>query len=134
MMDGPISEWALAMEDGAAMRALDRGVGQGPKREWFRTTGWAVGSSLLAWTMANLLDVFSVLAVVQAGGRMAWARHHPAEVFVIYGFLRLLLTLAVPLGGAFASRRWPWMARSVWGALTLCALVVAAAAWWRLYG
>ena len=115
------------------MRVFDRGFGQGAKKQWFLTSGWAVGSSLLAWAMANLLDVFSVLATVQAGGRMAWARYHPAEAFVIYGLLRLLITLAVPLGAASASRRWPWMARAIWGGVTLCALVTAAAAWWRLY-
>jgi hypothetical protein len=84
--------------------------------------------------MANVLDVFSVLAMVRAGGRLAWARYHPAEAFVIYGLLRLLITLALPLGVASTSRRWPWMSRAAWGALTLCALVTAAAAWWRLYG
>jgi hypothetical protein len=116
------------------MRAFGRGFGRGAGGQWFLTQGWAVGSSLLAWVMANLLDVFSVLAMVQGGGRMAWARHHPAEALVIYGLLRLLLTLAVSLGVASAARRWPRMARSIWGALTLCALVKAAAAWWRLYG
>ena len=115
------------------MRAFDKGFGQRARGPWFLTTGWAVGSSLLAWTMANLLDVFSVLAMVQDGGRVAWARHRSAEAFVIYGLLRLLLTLAVSLGVASAARRWPRMARSIWGALTLCALVTAAAAWWRLY-
>ena len=115
------------------MFALDRGGGQS-RGPWYLTSGWAVGSSLLAWTLANLLDVFSVLAMVQAGGRMAWARFRSAEAFLIYGLLRLLLTLVVPLGGASASRRWPWMARAIWGAVTLCALVTAAAAWWRLYG
>ena len=116
------------------MHALERERGQGPRGQWFLTFGWAVGSSLLAWTMANVLDVFSVLAVVQAGGRMVWARHHTAEAFVIYGLLRLLITLAVPLGFASAACRWPRIARSIWGALTLCALVTAAAAWWRMYG
>jgi len=83
--------------------------------------------------MANVLDVFSVLVMVQDGGRIAWPRHRPAEAFVIYGLLRLLLTLAVSLGVASAARRWQRVARSLWGALTLCALVTAAAAWWRLY-
>ena len=115
------------------MRAFDGGFEQGHDRSWFRATGWAVGSSLVAWTMANLLDVFSVVVLVQAGGRMAWARHHPGEAVVIYGLLRTLITLAVPLGFAAAGRRWPRMARAVWGALTFCALVTAAAAWWRLY-
>jgi hypothetical protein len=71
--------------------------------------------------------------MVQAGGRMVWARYRPAEGVVIYAMLRLLITLAVPLGFASAARRWPRVVRSVWGALTLCALVTAAAAWWRLY-
>jgi hypothetical protein len=71
--------------------------------------------------------------MVQAGGRLAWSRHRPAEAFVIYGLLRTLIALAVPLGVASAGRRWPWLRQSVWGALTLCALATAAAAWWRLY-
>ncbi len=115
------------------MRAFGRGLGGGAIAPRFLTMAWTVGSSLLAWMMANLLDVFSVLAMVQDGGRMVWARHRPAEVFVIYGLLRLLLTLAVALGVASAARRWPRMARAVWGALTVCALVTAAGAWWRLY-
>jgi hypothetical protein len=53
---------------------------------------------------------------------------------VIYGLLRLLIALAVPLGFASAARRWPRTTLAVWGALTLCALATAAAAWFRLYG
>lgn len=115
------------------MRAFDRGLGPGAAGQWVTTAGWAAGSSLLAWAMANLLDVFSVLAKVQAGGQVAWARHHPAEAFVIYVLLRLLVALVVPLGFVSAGRCWPRVARNTWGALTLCALVTAAAAWWRLY-
>lgn len=115
------------------MRFEERGLDWGAKGRWFLPPGWAAGSSLLAWTMANLLDVCSVLVMVQAGSRMAWARHHPAEAFLIYGLLRLLITLAVPLGFASVGRRWPQMTRAIWGALTLCALGTAAAAWWRLY-
>ena len=115
------------------MCAFGRQLERGARGQWLLTAAWTVASSLLAWTMANLLDVFSVLAMVQDGGRMVWARHHPAESIVIYGLLRLLLTLAVSLGVASAARRWPKMARAIWGALTLCALVTAAAAWWRLY-
>lgn len=115
------------------MRTFGRGTRQAEGDPWFLTTAWTVGSSLLAWAMANLLDVFSVLAMVQDGGRIAWARHRPAEAFVIYGLLRLLLTLAVSLAVVSAARRWPRVARSFWGALTLCAMVTAAAAWWRLY-
>jgi hypothetical protein len=91
-----------------------------------------VGVSVLAWTLANLLDVFSVLAMVQVGGRIAWARGHPAEGFLIYGLLRLLITLAVPLGTVSAGRRWPWTERASWSALTLFSVATAAAAWWRL--
>lgn len=115
------------------MCAVDRERERGNRGQWFLSSGWTVGSSLAAWTMANVLDVLSALAMVQTGGRMAWARHHPAESLIIYGLFRLLITLAVPLGTASASRRWPGMARAIWGALTLCALVTAAAAWWRLY-
>jgi len=116
------------------MRAFDRGYGRSAADPWALASGWAVGSSLLAWAMANLLDAFSVLAMVQAGGRMVWARNHPAEAVVIYALLRLLITLAVPLGFVSAGRRWPQLARAIWGALTVCALATAAAAWWRLYG
>ena len=115
------------------MCALERKRGRRTGGQWFLTSGWTVGSSLLAWTMANVLDVLSALALVQAGGRMAWARHYPEEALIMYGLLRLLVTLALPLGAAAASRRWPAMARAIWGALTLCALATAAAAWWRLY-
>ena len=115
------------------MCAFEEGTGPSTRELWFLTLNWTVFSSLLAWTMANLLDVFSVWAVVHTGGRLVWARQHPAEGFVIYGLLRLLVALAIPLGVASASRRWPGNARAVWGALTLCALVTAATAWWRLY-
>jgi hypothetical protein len=116
------------------MCAWGRGERRGAGGQWFLTYRWAAVSSLLAWSMANLLDVLSALAMVRAGRRMVWARYRPAEAFVIYGLLRLLIALAVPLGFASAARRWPRTARAVWGALTLCALATAAAAWWRLYG
>jgi len=90
-------------------------------------------TSLLAWVLANVLDLFSVLVLVQGGGRMAFARHHPAEAFLIYAGLRLLGTAALPLAVVAAGRRWPSMARTAWGVLTVCALATAAAAWWRLY-
>ena len=94
---------------------------------------WAAATSLLAWLLANALDVFSVLVLVQAGGRMAIARHHPAESFLIYAGLRFLGTAALPLVVVSAGRRWPSVSRAAWGALTVCALATAAAAWWRLY-
>ena len=90
-------------------------------------------ASLLAWILANALDVFAVLALVQAGGRLAFARNHPAEWFLIYAGLRFLGTAALPLAVVSASRHWPLSSRAAWGALTACALVTAAAAWWRLY-
>lgn len=123
-------EWSSQVGFFPRARQSDR---RGLAGEWVRVSRWAVGSALVAWTMANLLDLFSVWLMVQAGGRWPWARHHPAESFVIYGLLRLLLTMAVPLGVASASRFWPWLARAFWGALTLFALATAAAAWWRLY-
>jgi hypothetical protein len=94
---------------------------------------WASVTSLLAWVLANVLDVFSVLVLVQGGGRMILARHHPAEAFLIYAGFRLLGTVALLLAVVSAGRRWPAMSRAVWGALTVCALATAAAAWWRLY-
>jgi hypothetical protein len=94
---------------------------------------WASITSLLAWVLANGLDVFSVLILVQAGRRMVFARHHPAESFLVYAGLRLLGTMALPLAVAASSKRWPAASRAAWGALTACALATAAAAWWRLY-
>jgi hypothetical protein len=115
------------------MGASEEGTGSSTRELWFLSLDWTVVSSLLAWTMANLLDVFSVWAMVRTGGRLAWARQHPVEGFVIYALLRLLVALAIALGVTSAGRRWPGSARAAWGALTLCALVTAATAWWRLY-
>jgi hypothetical protein len=89
--------------------------------------------SLLAWVLANVLDVLSVLALVRGGGRMVFARYHPAESFLLYAGLRFLGTLALPLALLSIGRRWPSTSRAAWGALTACALATAAAAWWRLY-
>jgi hypothetical protein len=89
--------------------------------------------SLLAWVLANGLDVLSVLALVRAGERMILARHHPAESFLLYAGFRFLGTLALPLAVLSVSKRWPSLSRAAWGALTACALATAAAAWWRLY-
>jgi hypothetical protein len=94
---------------------------------------WASATSILAWGLANGLDVLSVLVLVQAGGRMAFARQHPAESFLIYAGLRLLGTAALPLAVASVGKRWPSLSRAAWGALTLCALATAAASWWRLH-
>jgi hypothetical protein len=90
-------------------------------------------ASLVAWTLANGLDVLSVLVVVRAGGRMAWVRYHPAEWFLVYAGLRFLGTLALALVVLSVSRRWPSASRPMWWALTVCALATVAAAWWRLH-
>jgi hypothetical protein len=89
--------------------------------------------SSLAWALANALDVLGALVLVQTGGRMVLARHHPAESFLIYAGLRALVTLALPLAAASVSKRWPSASRAASGALTVCALATAATAWWRLY-
>ena len=81
---------------------------------------WAVRSSLVAWALANALDVFSVLVLVQAGGRMVLARHHPAESFLIYAGLRLLGTLAVPLAVVSAGKRWPSVVAGGLGSVDRC--------------
>jgi hypothetical protein len=107
------------------MRSVQR------QRDW-GTLGASL-LSLLAWVLANVLDVLSVLALVREGGRMVFARYHPAESFLLYAGLRFLGTLALPLVVLSISRRWPSASRSAWGALTACALATAAAAWWRLY-
>jgi hypothetical protein len=97
-------------------------------------TSWLLaGTAVIAWLLANGLDVLSVLFVVRFGGIFALARHRPAEFLVIYAGMRLLGTLAVFLLAAFVGKRWPFMSMSVWSALTAGALVTAIAAWWRLY-
>jgi hypothetical protein len=101
------------------------------KEDW--VSWWTAFTSHVAWILANVLDVYSVLLIVQSGRRLAYAPHHPAESFLIYAGLRALGTLAVSLGALSAGRHWPWSARAVWGALTACASVTAVAAWWRLY-
>ena len=101
------------------------------QRDW--VSWWTACTSHVAWILANTLDVYSVLLLVQSGGRLAFAPHHPAESFLIYAGLRVLGTSAVSLGVLSVSGRWPWAARTAWGALTACAGVTAVAAWWRLY-
>jgi hypothetical protein len=109
------------------------GLARGAQRHGDVGALWASITSLLAWVLANGLDVYSVLILVQAGRRMVFAQHHPAESFLIYAGLRLLGTMALPLAVVSSNRRWPSASRAAWGALTACALATAAAAWWRLY-
>jgi hypothetical protein len=90
-------------------------------------------TSVLAWVLANVLDVYTVFVLVRTGRRLALFPLHPAEAFLIYAGLRLLLTLAFPLGVLLVSHRWPWTSKAIWNALTAGALATVAAAWWRLY-
>jgi hypothetical protein len=114
------------------MREVHHEEGRNARGPWYLAWGWVAGSAVFAWAMANVLDVVSVWTTVRAGQRVAWAPRHPGEGLLIYGLFRLLLTLAIPLGVASASRRWSWMAQPIWGILPVCALATAAAAWWRL--
>ena len=91
------------------------------------------GSAAVAWVLANGLDVLSVLYVLQFGSAWSFVRYHPAESFLIYAGMRLLGTLGVILLVVWVTKRWRSVFRTAWGALTVCALVTAIAAWWRLY-
>jgi hypothetical protein len=90
-------------------------------------------TAVVAWVLANGLDVLSVLYSVQLGNTFAFTRYHPAEFFLIYAGMRMLGTMAVWLLVVSASKRWPSVSRIAWSALTGCALITAIAAWWRLY-
>jgi hypothetical protein len=90
-------------------------------------------TSVLAWVLANGLDLLSITLAIQSGNRFAFGRPRPAEWFVVYAGLRVLLTLAACLMAAYVSKRWSSSSRAVWAVLTALALVTAVAAWWRLY-
>lgn len=90
------------------------------------------GVAAVAWALANTLDVFSALLIVQAGGRLLLGYHHPAEYLLIYAGMRFLIALAVYLMAVFVSKHWPVAARVAWSALAFCALATAVIAWWRL--
>jgi uncharacterized membrane-anchored protein len=94
---------------------------------------WLAVTATAGWLLANGLDVLAALFAVQYGSTFSFARHHPAEYFLIYAGMRLLGTLAVWLLAASAGKRWKSVSTTVWSALTACALVTAVAAWWRLY-
>jgi hypothetical protein len=83
--------------------------------------------------LANGLDVLSVLYVLQFGSAWSFVRYHPAESFLIYAGMRLLGTLGVLLLAIWVTKHWTSAFRTAWGALTVCALATAIAAWWRLY-
>ena len=87
----------------------------------------------MAWILANGLDVLSMLYVLQFGSTWSFARYHPAESFLIYAGMRFLGTLGVLLLAIWVTKHWTSVLRTTWGALTICALVTAIVAWWRLY-
>jgi len=93
---------------------------------------WTAITSLVAWALANGLDVATALFVVQSGFRFAFAHHYPGEVLIIYAGLRLLGTMAVGLMALCVVKRWPQVARLAWGLLTVCAIATAAGAWLRV--
>jgi hypothetical protein len=100
-------------------------------RDWI--SRWIAITAVIAWILANGLDVFSVWLMLQFGGPLTFARHHPAEYLIIYANMRMLGTLALCLLSVLVNNRWPSVSGTVWSALTACALVTAAFAWWRLY-
>lgn len=88
--------------------------------------------AIAAWGLSNGLDVLSVLFAIRLGG-FPLARYHPSEFFLIYAGMRLLGTLAVTLVVALVNKHWSSLSRTVWSALTACALMTAIVAWWRLH-
>ena len=44
---------------------------------------WTPVVAVVAWVLANILDVFSVLLLLQMGGRLPFVRHHTAEYFFL---------------------------------------------------
>ena len=101
------------------------------RRERLLIWGVAV-TGVVAWVLANGLDVISALLMVRLGGAFAFSRYHRAEFFMIDAGMRLLGTLAVWLLVALVNKHWPSVSRIAWSTLTACALVTATAAWWRL--
>ena len=101
------------------------------KRETLLMWGVSV-TGLVAWVLANGLDVVSALLMVRLGSAFSFARYHRAEFFLNYTGMRLLGTLAVWLLVALVNKHWPSVSRVAWSTLTACALVTAIAAWWRL--
>ncbi len=88
---------------------------------------------MVAWLLANALDVLSVLLYLRMGG--VWppvARRQPAAFLVIYATMRVLLTVAALLGAVSASRNRPSVAQVAWGVLTVCSLATVFMSWWRL--
>lgn len=99
-----------------------------------RVAQWTAVSAVLAWVLANALDVLSVLFFVQTGGQFAFACYRPAEHWLIYAGLRMLGTLGVTLLAMYTGKRWPGASQASWGALSVCALATAFIAWQRIVG
>ena len=94
-------------------------------------------TAVLAWVLANGLDILSTFLFLQLGGQLAFAemtaRHHPIEFTLIYAGMRTLGTLAVCLVVILVEKYWPPKAQLFWSALTAGALITAIAAWIRIY-
>ena len=103
-----------------------------------RRTVWVprllAATAMLTWALANGVDIFSVLFLVQTGGlALPVARLRPAEFFLAYAGLRLLGAIAVALAIPFVSKHWPAARSAAWSGLTAFSLVTTLAAWLRLY-
>ena len=102
----------------------------GRQTDWI--SRWTAIAAIVGWVLASGLDVLSVLLMLQSGDRFALISYHPAEYFLIYAAMRMLVTLAVCLLVVSASRCWSSVSRAVWSALTVCSLATVVVAWWRL--
>jgi drug/metabolite transporter (DMT)-like permease len=101
------------------------------RRDWLGYGAAIVAA--IAWGSANGLDVWTLYVVLERGGQLAIARHHPAAILIIYAGMRLLGTFAIYLTVLLAGRLWPSSSKAAWSALVGCSLVTAALACWRLY-
>lgn len=92
-------------------------------------------TALLAWLLANGLDILTMLLMARSGLQLllfgGMMLHRPAEFFLLYAGMRLLLTLAVGLLALWADKHWPVAAVVLWNVLTFCSLVTAVLAWLR---
>jgi hypothetical protein len=94
-------------------------------------------TTIIAWVLANGLDVFSLFLLFQLGKQPAFAgtmaRHHPFEYILIYAGLRTLVTLAACFGVPVVEKHFAPKSQVFWNALTAGALITAIAAWLRIY-
>ena len=92
--------------------------------------------ALIAWTLANVLDIISMFLFIQLGYRPfivgSVMSQHPVEFVLLYAGLRTLGTLAGGLAAMVAEKRWPSGSQLFWNALTIAALLTALFAWLRL--